>query len=48
MDREAAQREVQLTALQVRNEELVALAGQHEQLLSEAKSWLASTRTATT
>lgn len=42
MDREAAQREAQLTALQIRNEELAALAGQHEQLLSEAKSWLAS------
>jgi hypothetical protein len=42
MDREAAQREAQRTALQVRNEELAALAGPHAQLLREATSWLTS------
>lgn len=40
MDQERHQAETQLTALQIRNEELAALARQHEQLLSEAASWL--------
>lgn len=39
-DQELHQAEAQLAALQIRNEELAALARQHEQLLSEAASWL--------
>jgi hypothetical protein len=39
LDDDLRQREEQLAALQVRNEELAVLARQHEQLLSEAKSW---------
>lgn len=39
LDDDLHQREEQLAALQVRNEELAVLARQHEQLLSEAKSW---------
>ena len=42
MDQETQQREAQLAAIQIRNEELAALARQHEQLLSEATSWLRS------
>lgn len=41
MDQELHQSDAQLAALQIRNEELAALAHQHEQLLSEAASWLA-------
>lgn len=41
MDQELHQAEAQLAALQIRNEELAALARLHEQLLSEAASWLA-------
>jgi hypothetical protein len=40
IDQELHQAEAQLAALQIRNEELAALARQHEQLLSEAASWL--------
>jgi hypothetical protein len=40
MDQKLHQAEAQLAALQIRNEELAALARQHEQLLSEAASWL--------
>jgi len=37
-DQELHQAEARLAALQIRNEELAALARQHEQLLSEAAS----------
>jgi chromosome segregation ATPase len=40
MDEELHRADAQLAALQIRNEELAALARQHEQLLSEAASWL--------
>jgi hypothetical protein len=42
MDQATQQRAAQLAALQVRNEELAALVRQHEQLLREARSWLAT------
>jgi hypothetical protein len=42
LDQEADQQERQLAALQIRNEDLAALVRQHEQLLTEAKGWLAS------
>lgn len=41
LEHQSREREAQLTALQVRNEELAALVQQHEQLLREAQSWLA-------
>lgn len=42
MEQAAREHEAQLAALQIRNENLAALARQHEQLLSEARDWLSS------